>query len=104
MKNGSYADQIVAAKLMLAGLKAHEGRLAQWGFDAEYVTGMEQLFAEAQQAHNEQQALIARLKEKTARVNQLFNALEKKRTIAKHTVKCQMEQESWTEFGIADNR
>ena len=104
MKNGAYADQIMAAKLMLAGLKTHEDRMTRWGFDAEYVVALEQLFNDAQEAHNEQQALISRLKEKTTRVNQLFNTLEKKRNNAKKMVKCQMEQESWTEFGIADSR
>lgn len=98
MKNGSYADQ------MLAGLKAHESRMARWGFDAEYITGMEQLFNDAQQTLNEQQALIARLKEKTARLNQLFIALEKKRNTARKMIKSEMEQESWTEFGIAASR
>lgn len=104
MKNGSYADQALAAKLMLAGLKAHGEMMGKGGLDAAYLAKLEGLFQEALAAYHEQQALKARLKEKTASVNNLFYAMEKVRNKAKKMIKIELDQESWQEFGISDSR
>lgn len=104
MKNNSYADEMVATKLLLAGLKANGARMSKWGYGAEFSAELEGLYRDMLRLGNEQQALKSRLKEKTAAVNQTIAAIQKLRGPARRQIKWEMPRESWREFGIADSR
>ena len=87
MRHNAYAEECNATRLMLAGLKAHGARMSRWGFNAEFVAALEDLYEQMQRLNNEQQALKSRLKEKTAAVNTTMAAVQKLRKQARHTVK-----------------
>lgn len=53
---------------------------------------------------NEQEALKARLKEKTPALLEKTTLAEKKMSELKKLVKLELPQETWKEFGIADKR
>lgn len=102
--HNSYADRIAAAKVMLAGLKANIDKLSKWGIDQEFLTQYEQVFNEATTLDNEQEALKARLKEKTAALDEKMGVLDKLGSNSKKIVKMQTAKEAWKEFGIADKQ
>lgn len=104
MKKGSYADQINAAKLMLSGVKNRGQVLAKRGLDQEFVTSMESLHAQAQKLDDEQEALKARLQEKTTELAGVLEGLALKVSEARKLVKLDLPKESWKEFGITDAR
>lgn len=102
--HNSYADRITAAKVMLAGLKANIDKLSKWGIDQEFLAEYEQVYNEAASLDNEQEALKARLKEKTAALDQKMEVLDKLGGNSKKIVKMQTAKETWKEFGIADKK
>lgn len=93
---------ITATKVMLAGLKANQEALAQWGVNEAFLTQYEEVYNDAMRLDNEQEALKAQLKEKTAATEGKVAAMEKFHSNAKKIVKMQMPKESWKAFGIND--
>lgn len=89
---------------MLAGLKANTDKLSKWGIDSQFITEFEQVYNEAVTLDNEQEALKARLKEKTADLDQKLDVLDKLGSNSKKIVKMQTPKESWKEYGIEDKR
>lgn len=100
----SYADEIAATKVLLSGLKANSEGLTKWGIDSEFLTAYEEVFNEVMELDNEQEALKARLKEKTAVLDGKVGTMLKQYGNAKKIVKMQLPKESWKEFGIEDVR
>lgn len=102
MKNGSYADLVMAAKTMIAGLQSNQARLSKWGVSQTFLDEFTGIYREVLTLDNEQQALKSRLKEKTAAMNEGLTAMQKMYGTSKKLVKIEMARESWKEFGIPD--
>lgn len=104
MGHVSYADEIAATKVMLAGLKANTERLSKRGVDAEFISELEEDYTQSLTLDNDQEALKARLKETTAALDGWVDKMRRKRSEARKLVKLEMPKESWKEFGINDKR
>lgn len=100
----SFADELLATQLMLAGLKANADLMIKRGIDTAFLTALEKVYQDATTLGNEQEALKARLKEKTAALNESVAAMQKKRGEARKLVKIELPRESWKEFGIETSR
>ena len=100
----SYADQINAARLMLNGLKNQGKVLAKRGLDDAFAANFDTVLAAAQKLDGEQEALKARLAEKTAELNAKLEEVAKAASEVKKLVKLDLAKESWKEFGISDAR
>jgi hypothetical protein len=100
----SYADQINAARLLLSGLKNQGQRLAKRGLDGAFTAHFDSVLADAQTLDSEQEALKARLAEKTAALNAKLEEVAAAASEVKKLVKLDFPQPSWKEFGIADVR
>ena len=74
MARSSYAEQLKAAKVMVAGLKANAARVAKRGLTASFIDRLDKTFANVMSLDNEQEDLKARLKMKTTELekNQLI--------------------------------
>jgi len=79
MKKGSYADQT-------------------------FISGLETVYLQAQKLDDEQEALKARLQEKTTELDGVLEDLALKVSEGKKIVKLDLPKESWKEFGITDAR
>ena len=86
MKNTSYAHEIAATKVMLSGLKSNTEQLIKYGIDDAYIADLEADYEKALSEDNEQEALKARLKEKTASLNATVERMQNKRNRAKKIV------------------
>ncbi len=104
MGHVSYANEINATKVMLAGLKANTERMSKRGVDAGFIGDLEEDYTESMTLDNDQEALKSRLKETTAALNDRIDRMRKKRSEARKLVKLEMPKESWKEFGIKDKR
>lgn len=104
MSKNSYASEINAAKLMVAGLKAKSDRVAKRGISGDFTSKLDTLQSDARSLDNEQEALKSRLKEKTAELEKKMKEMKKMMSEANKAVKLEMEKESWKEFGISAKR
>ncbi|MBN2401068.1 MAG: hypothetical protein JXN64_01590 [Spirochaetes bacterium] len=104
MPRKTYAEKINSAKVMLAGLKQYSDRVGKRGLNADFISGLVTLHKNAQELDNEQEDLKAKLKEKTAVLDDVVVALDKKMSEAMKAVKLEMEQETWRTFGIQASR
>lgn len=104
MKNTSFADEVAATKVLLAGLKSNLERLRKRGIDAAFIAELEEIYNQVLILDNEQEALKARLKEKTSALEEQIGAIQKYKSEARKVVKLEMPQESWREFGITDKK
>ena len=100
----SYGQQFLSTKVMLEGIKANADILTKWGLDQAFLTNFEKVYQDVLTINSEQQALKSRLKEKTVAVTEHCATLRKLRRVARYTVKEQLPQESWKEFGIQATR
>jgi hypothetical protein len=100
----SYAEEICAARLMLAGMKANADKLNKRGIDRENIAMLEDLINEVTALEAEQAALMARHKEKTAALQEKVVKISKIRGNNKKLVKIDFAKESWREFGIMDKQ
>ena len=104
MPKNSYAEKMNQAKTMIAGLKENAERVSKRGLDAEFLSQLEAGYTEAQTLDNEQERLKAELKSKTEALKLKIKELSKLYAEAKKIVKIEMEQSSWREFGVDDQR
>ncbi|MBN2351761.1 MAG: hypothetical protein JXD23_04255 [Spirochaetales bacterium] len=104
MARSSYAEQLKAAKVMLAGLKANSARLSKRGLTADFINKLEQTFTNVMTLDNDQEDLKAKLKSKTAELKKQAKVQLKMLSEATKVVKLEMEKESWKSFGIQASR
>ena len=104
MAQKPYAEEINAAKLMVAGLKTRSDRVSKRGISAEFTAKLDALYNDARSLDNEQEALKSRLKEKTTELNGKMDSMKRMMQEANKAVKLEMEKESWKEFGISAKR
>ena len=100
----SYAETVNNAKVMLSGLQSHTETLSKRGIDGEFIKNFENSYHSVMSLDNEQETLKAKLKEKTAALDEEREKLEKMYSEAKKIIKIDIPQESWKEFGIQDKR
>ena len=100
----SYAETMNNVKVMLSGIEANIDVLKKRGIDGEYLKNFNEKYQSVLNFDNEQEALKARLKEKTAMLEEEQKELEKMYSEAKKIIKIDIPQESWKEFGIQDKR
>lgn len=100
----SYAEKISQAEVMLAGLKNNRQQLEKRGLDQAFIDKMSADIADAVRLNNEQEALKAQLKVKTAELSDKMKELSKVNAEARKIVKIDIPQTQWKEFGIEDKR
>ena len=101
MGNMSYAETLASAQLIVSGLRAHLDKVAKRGVDEEFVSKMEDTFKRVAALNAEQEALKARLKEKTAAVESGLADLKGQISESKKVVKLSLDTASWKQFGIS---
>lgn len=99
-----FARQMNDIRLMLTGLKANRDRLAKRGVTPEYLQDFTELYEQVMRVDSEQEALKARLKEKTRELQDGVAVLSARYRQAKKIVKLEIPQEGWLEFGIEDKK
>lgn len=104
MPRTSIAEILSFVNVLIAGLRANQEQMAKRGISPEFVTELETLKNEVIELNNEQEALKAKLKEKTDLIEAKLGAIEKKSAEAKKIVKIEVAQNLWKEYGITDQR
>ena len=99
-----FAQQMHNIRLMLGGLEANKDQLAKRGVSPEYLQEFVNLYERVMQTDSEQEALKARLKEKTKELQDGVAELSTLYRQAKKIVKLEIAQEGWAEFGIEDKK
>lgn len=100
----SLESRLAAVRLLLNGMKLNTERMATRGVTNEKVTRMTSLYEQAMEFDKEQEVLKAKLKEKTTRLDETIEELNKLAAELRKLVKIEIPQESWREFGIEDQR
>jgi len=90
--------------MLLGGVGSHSEALARRGLGAEFTTKWEGQLALVERLNREQEALKARLAEKTVELNTAQDDLDDMTGEVKKTVKIEFPKETWKEFGISDAR
>jgi len=104
MRKMSLAKLLIDTGLMLGGLKNHGETLGRRGIDAEFLARFAGLRDRALNLNAEQEALKARLEEKTAELEIVLEELDRQRSEAKKVVKLDLPRTHWVEFGFNDKR
>lgn len=104
MGNQSLGETLAMSGLLVAGLKANLDKLKRRGLDEAFVGSIEDLGKVIGTLNAEQEALKARLKEKTAQIDEALASLKAKTSEARKVIKLELTQTSWKEFGIGDVR
>ncbi|MGL4908486.1 MAG: hypothetical protein ACRC9X_02820 [Bacteroidales bacterium] len=104
MATTTYSQQIDDANVMASGLKQHAETMAKRGIEPEFIAALESDTAKAIQFNNEQEALKAELKQKTAQLDSTLKAVQLKVAEASKLVKVTMPKELWVAFGIKAKR
>lgn len=96
----TFANRLMTAKNMVAGLTAHASELASRGITTEVLAQMNQLYEEAIQLDDKRNALKARSQEATAQSEETMSELESLCRDAKKIVRMELPEETWPEFGF----
>ena len=101
MGNTTYAETLASAQLITAGLRANLDKLANRGMEEGFVANMEGTIKQVHDLNAEQEALKARLKEKTSEVDTKLTNLKGQISESKKVVKLALDSASWKQFGIS---
>lgn len=104
MAKQAFSEVTNNAKTMVSGLNANSETVAKRGIDAEFITKLDESLLHVNTLDNEQEALKAKLKSKTAEVEAELASLKELLSEAKKVVKMSVDQSGWLEFGITDKR
>ena len=104
MSKNSFAETTNTVKTMLSGLQANPDAVAKRGLDKEFIAKLEKALENAKVLDNEQEALKAKLKTKTAELDAEVVNLQALYSEAKKLVKMSVDQTGWREFGIEDKK
>lgn len=97
----SFADILALADLITAGLKSNMDKVAKRGMDNAFITEMENLSKKATELNAEQEALKARLKDKTAEIDKVVKDIKSHISESKKVIKLAIDKTSWKQFGIS---
>ncbi len=100
----SISERLRRTQNMLAGLTVNTERLNKRGLDTRFMTDFTMAYQTTVDLDNRHEAAKAFLKEKTAEFHTQLGKLEEFYREAKKTVKLEMSQESWKEFGVYDQQ
>ncbi len=104
MSRQSFAETVNVAKLKSAGIRAHLDKLSSRGLDGNYATELDTQRSTVETLNNEQEALKAAQKTKTAELDAALLVLKQKNSEADKLIKLTLPQEVWVEFGITAKR
>ncbi len=100
----SLEARLAVARLLMNGMKLNTERMATRGVTAEKVTRLTSLYDQAIEFDKDQEVLKAKLKEKTTRLEETIEELNKLVSEIRKLVKIEIPRELWREFGIEDQR
>jgi hypothetical protein len=104
MGRKTQAQEITDTGVMVNGIKANQGVLAQRKIDDAFAKDLQADIDTCVELNKEQETLKAKLKGKTVAFDAAFAAMQKKAAEARKIIKLDMPQASWREFGINDKR
>lgn len=104
MPGKTFAETTNDVKTMLAGLKANPDVVSKRGIDADFVSKFGSVLDKINKLDNEQEALKARLKTKTAELDEQLANILAMYSEAKKVVKMSVDQTGWREYGIEDKK
>jgi len=104
MTTAPFAEVLNSTKTMIAGLKANPEAVSKRGLDADFTARLEKTLETVKTLDNDQEALKAKLKTKTAEMDNELANLKALLSEAKKVVKMSVDQAGWREFGIEDKR
>jgi len=104
MPGKTYAEVTNQVKTMLSGLQNNTDAVAKRGIDKEFILRLEKSLEMVKTLDNEQEALKAKLKTKTAELDGELVSLTAMLSEAKKVVKMSVDQTGWREFGIEDKK
>lgn len=76
MGNTTYAETLASANLITAGLRSNLDKVSKRGLDETFISGMEGTAKKVNDLNAEQEALKARLKDKTAELDTALTDLK----------------------------
>lgn len=100
----SLSQQLTDARLMAEGLKSHAEAVTRVGITEERATDIEGLMHRLASLDNEQEALKAQLKSKTAELTGVQKQLRELMSETKKLVKIAVDRTDWLAFGIGDKK
>lgn len=100
MPKKAFADDVSAAQVMLAGLKAHTATLERRGLGADFQDTLETKINSSISTNNEQEKLKADQETKTAELKVEVKGMNALVAEARKIVKMDIPKEQWKEFGI----
>ncbi|MDR1886866.1 MAG: hypothetical protein LBQ70_03020 [Prevotellaceae bacterium] len=100
----TYAQRISDTEVMVKGIRNNQEVLAKRQIDTVFADTLQTCIDRAIALNNEQEALKARLKEKTEQLDAAMEALTAKAGEARKIIKLDVPQSLWREFGINDKR
>jgi hypothetical protein len=96
----TFAQRLVNAKNMLAGLTAHTSELSKRGITPEALAQISQLYQQAAKQDDDRNALRARNQEATLQAEQTMAELERLCSDARKLVRMELPEVTWPEFGF----
>jgi len=96
----TFAETSNSAKTMISGLKANAEAVGKRGLDMAFTFKLESNLELLKKLDNEQEALKAQLKTKTAELDATFALITEQMTEATKVVKISVDQTTWRAFGI----
>jgi hypothetical protein len=104
MATKTYAQTVSDTTVMVKGIRDNQEVLSKRSIDTAFADDLQTDIDAAVALNNEQEALKAKLKEKTEQLDTVMATLTKKAGEARKIIKLDMPQSSWREFGINDKR
>lgn len=101
MGNTSYAETLSSANLITAGLRSNLAKVSERGLKEPFIVEMENLSKKATELNAEQEALKARLKDKTAELDKVMKDIKGHISESKKVIKLAIDKTSWKQFGIS---
>ena len=96
----TFAQRLVSAKNMIAGLGAHTSELSKRGITQEVLDQMSGLYEKASKLDDDRNALKARSQEATTQAEETISDLETLCSNAKKVIRMDFAKETWPEFGF----
>jgi hypothetical protein len=96
----TFAQRLIDAKNMLAGLTAHTSELSKRGITPEALAQISQLYQQAAKQDDDRNALRARNQEATLQAEQTMDELEGLCSDARKLVRMELPEVTWPEFGF----
>lgn len=104
MQKQSFAELVNQATLMAAGLRKYFGEVSKAGITMEFIEKLEKKTKEVIELNNEQEAIKAELKGKTAELDDAMIQFTAELTRARKSVKFSENQKNWVAYGVMDKR